>query len=223
MSSHTVRAYFVILSCLLLFNITGCSEKIDLGKWHMSKEGHQYFFSKAEISKKLKEIKTEWESDSVTSGGVAVGYKNIGSPPQEKIPGAESQSVFVSESGYLFLQITSANGTDGIEWTWKVTIDNRSDHPVRVALSYALLDKNGFALTKTRVQDAYSSLIKPNSTETIRKRDTWYVQSDSDPYKLNRVVRGDYGLTLKALPLSGDKGNRVEGLGDRKKTHLPLF
>jgi hypothetical protein len=111
--------------------------------------------------------------------------------------------VLVIESGYKFLQLTKDVGNnklyDDIEWGWKITVENSSKHDIYARGGYALLDKDGFILTRTNedLKNKQGVLIKAGTKETIQGTAHWLVYSKSDPYTAKRVAKGNYELFLQ--------------------------
>jgi len=115
----------------------------------------------------------------------------------------KGEPVLVIESGYKFLQLTKDVGNDklydDIEWGWKITIENGSKHDIFAHGGYALLDKDGFILTKTNedLKNKQGILIKAGTKETIQGTAHWLVYNKSEPYTAKRVAKGDYELFLQ--------------------------
>lgn len=149
---RAIKSVMLLSYALLVASLLGCSDRsLDLGKWHVQKEG----------------------------------------------------PVLVIESGYKFLQLTKDVGNDklydDIEWGWKITIENGSKHDIYARGGYALLDKDGFILTKTNedLKNKQGVLIKAGTKETIQGTAHWLVHSKSTPYTAKRVAKGDYELFLQ--------------------------
>ncbi len=209
---NSINIIALLFCVMVLMTLVGCAERsIDLGKWRIQKEGHQFVFITPEEKKiinegfKEKEKKLQKGNFRIISGRLKRTYskfvKKIGETPTVYDSKIKPYSVFVIESGYSFLQVTKELGKDKlydeVEWGWKITIENRSKYDIYAKVNYALLDKEGFILTKTNEASKNEVLIKSGTTETIQRVANWQVYSNSKPYTAKRVAKGDYSLFLR--------------------------
>ncbi|SPD74709.1 hypothetical protein PITCH_A300012 [uncultured Desulfobacterium sp.] len=199
---------------LLLIFLSGCLDStFSLGDWRLSNEKHKYVFlsiaDQEQYEKDLNELKLklkgrEFDPPEISPLRLAdlheAGHKSIGKSPKFIVTGEDGASVTVSNYGYVFLQVSKelADNYDDIEWAWKMSIENNSKYEIHADLEYGLLDENGFILTTSK---GFSNLktINPNTKETFQSQETWRVKSNSTPHPIERVVKGDYGISLKYM------------------------
>lgn len=222
MINYNIKTITFLLLCLfLIMNSPGCSEKkLELGKWHVEKENHKFMFLKDKekqfkVTLKHSELRPSFlsaqDSNSypvLESNTLFFEIKSIMEEPKPLNSKFQSYSVLVTESGYLFLQVTKKIGADKnfdkIEWGWKIILENKSKDNIYALGDYALLNKEGFILTRTdgdskkmNYEKKEGFLIKAGSKGIIKGTDSWIVNSESSPYTPERVAKGEYALYLR--------------------------
>ena len=190
------KLYVIVMVTTLFF---GCAEQnLDIGKQHTKSEGHEYRFMTAKDSKELGvPVPAPFPNNNEMKWSKV---KDIGEIPDKLEQKFKPYSVFVVESGYAFLQVTQGSLFDDIEWGWKIVLENRSKHDIYAYGGYALLDKDGFVLTKVGKDwdgNEAGVLIKSGTKGTIQGTSDWRVDRRTKPYAAKRVFKGDYKLFLR--------------------------
>lgn len=190
-------------SMLLLIGLFGCSEpQLDIGKWYMKDEAHQYAILTDKEAKEVGEIPPAPCPPDIIRCWMRV--KDVGETPDKLKQKLEPYSVVVIESGYSFLGVTRNVGKDkmwdDIEWGWKIILENKGKQNIYAYGRYALFDKDGFILENVGNDwdnNESGVLVEPGAKVTIQGRSHWLVNRASKPYTVKRVVRGDYKLFLR--------------------------